>query len=171
MTALREIGFSLGSNQGERLSHLSEAKDRLFRCLDAEPAGSSCVYETEPVGVRPEYEELDFLNAVVLLNSRYSIEHWLQEAGRIEEALGRVRSGDRNAPRYIDIDLLYAGEEWMDDGGIRVPHPRWAERLFVVQPLCELRPAVKLPDHPETVADICMRLSGTYRVTHFAGEW
>jgi 2-amino-4-hydroxy-6-hydroxymethyldihydropteridine diphosphokinase len=64
----------------------------------------------------------------------------------IERTLGRVRSGPRFGPRTIDLDLLLYGDEIVDEPGLIVPHPRLAERRFVLEPLVELDPELTLPD-------------------------
>ena len=67
-------------------------------------------------------------------------------------------TADRNAPRTIDIDILYAGKTCIDSGGLLVPHPRWAGRRFVVEPLAEIRPELILPGAKQTVAEIVKNL-------------
>ncbi len=167
-----EAGFSLGSNLGDRLAFLRSARDALAAVPGVRLAAQSPVYETEPVGVKPEHRALKYLNSVVIVAGTLDARAWLAELARIETALGRVRGPDRYAPRTIDIDLLYCGDEWIDRGGLTVPHPRWAKRRFVVQPLADIRPALRLPGTPGTVADILATLeepASDLRV--FADNW
>lgn len=149
-----EIGFSLGSNLGDRLQNLVAAKEALLSFPDARQIAQSTVFETEPVGVQPEHAHLLFLNAVLILSSSLPVEGWLTRLGDIENTLSRERSEDRYAPRTIDIDILYAGESCIDSGGLVVPHPRWMERRFVVAPLAELRPDRILPGAGKSVRQI-----------------
>jgi 7,8-dihydro-6-hydroxymethylpterin-pyrophosphokinase len=68
------------------------------------------------------------------------------------------RTEDRNAPRPIDIDIIYAGDQVIDSGGLEVPHPRWAERRFVVEPLCDIRPSLVIPEEHKPVSEILRTL-------------
>jgi len=149
-----EIGFSLGSNLGDRVAHLCRAKARILEQPQARPAAQSSIYETEPVGVKAEYADKRFLNAVLVIESSWPVEPWLARLAEIEDQLGRVRSEDRFAPRTMDIDILYAGGTCIDSGGLIVPHPRWALRRFVVEPLAEIRPDLELPGAGRTVQAI-----------------
>jgi 2-amino-4-hydroxy-6-hydroxymethyldihydropteridine diphosphokinase len=105
------------------------------------------------VGVKPEYRRLKYLNAVVILEADLDARAWLRRSGGIEAELGRVRTDDRFAPRTMDIDLLYRGDDRFDDGGLTVPHPRWMQRLFVVRPLADVRPDLRMPGDPLRVLD------------------
>ena len=167
-----ESGFSLGSNLNDRIAHLRAARDALAALPDVRLVAQSAIYETEPVGVRPEYRHLKFLNAVVILEASMDPHAWLREIGRIETALGRVRTADRFAPRTVDIDLLYCGRAHVGDGAAVVPHPRWAERRFVVRPLADVRPDLCLPGLQRTVSGVLEGLkdpAGDLRL--FATDW
>ena len=167
-----EAGFCLGSNLGDRLALLREARDRLAATPGATLVAQSPVYETDPVGVRPEYARLKYLNAVVLLAADLDARAWLRRAADIETELGRVRTEDRFAPRTMDVDLLYHGEDRMDDGGLTVPHPRWARRLFVVRPLADVRPDLRMPGDPLTVRERLAALAAApEKVVLFAASW
>lgn len=165
-----EIGFSLGSNLGDAIGHLSACKRRVLALPDTVLMAQSAVYETEPVGVAAAYAHLNFFNAVLVVESDRSASDWLQELHRIEQAMGRVRTSDRNAPRPIDIDILYAGEAIIDRGDLVVPHPRWAGRRFVVQPLADVRPDLVLPGAGQTVAEVLAGIEGE-QVTRLACDW
>lgn len=155
-----EIGFSLGSNLGDVVAHMREAKRLILAYPETVWMAQSPLYETEPVGVSPEYAHLQFLNAVMVVESPHSPGEWLAHLRQIESQMGRERQADRNAPRPIDIDILYAGEECIDRGDLVVPHPRWAQRRFVVQPLADIRPHLILPGSGITVSDILAQLEG-----------
>lgn len=167
-----ELGFSLGTNLGDRLAFLSAAKRELLKVPGTKLAACSSVYETAPVDVSAEFASLKFLNCVVILDSGIHSKGWLDRIHAIETAMGRVRTGDRNAPRPIDIDILYAGDEIIDSGGLRVPHPRWAARRFVVQPLAEVRPGLVIPGAGRSVQEIFRQLPEDGQETVlFAKEW
>ncbi len=165
-----ELGFSLGSNLGDRIQHLRDAKRRLLAVPATRCAAQSRLYETEPVGVQPAYADLKFINAVLVVETAHTAEYWLAQLHAIEQAMGRQRGADRNAPRAIDIDILFAGADCIDSGGLVVPHPRWAQRRFVVAPLAEVRPALVLPGAGRTVAAILADLQGE-AVTPLDEEW
>ena len=165
-----EAGFSLGSNLGDRVACMREAKRRLLELPDVAFVGQSPLYETEPVGVPPEYAHLPFLNAVLVVASDRTARDWLADLRAVEDQMGRRRDADRNAPRPIDIDLLYAGDACIDGGDVVVPHPRWAERRFVVEPLATVRPELVLPGCHRTVRAVLQELVGE-QVARLDTEW
>ena len=166
-----EIGFSLGSNMHNRKRLLTQAKTLLLSAPRTHYVDQSPIYETTPVDVKPEYQDMAYLNSVVILESELPLESWLSYIGKIETNLGRVRQEDRNAPRPIDIDIIYAGNQIIDSGGLEVPHPRWAERRFVVQPLCDVRPALVLPETHEPVTAILRSLPQDEGLHIFDERW
>jgi 2-amino-4-hydroxy-6-hydroxymethyldihydropteridine diphosphokinase len=167
-----EVGLSLGSNLGDRLVHLARARQAIARLPGVDLLASSPVYETEPVGVRPRFRHLAFLNAVVVVESALAPQRLLDELHAIEADLGRARAGgDRNAPRPIDIDVLYAGAERIVTPDLTVPHPRWAERRFVVQPLADVRPDRVLPGEARPVRAVLLSLPDEPKVILFKREW
>lgn len=131
----------LGSNLGDREHFLGMA----HRELDATPglrvAAASDVYETEPVG--PSRRR--FLNAVLRLESRLAAPDLFARMMAIERGAGRDRSGPRWGPRTLDLDLLLYGDERIERPELRVPHPRWHERDFVLVPLVDVGPDVRHP--------------------------
>ncbi len=166
-----EIGFSLGSNLYNRKRLLMQAKNLLLSAPRTLFADQSPIYETTPVDVKPEYQDMAYLNSVVIVESELPLESWLSYIGKIENMLGRERSEDRNAPRPIDIDIIYAGEQIIDSGGLEVPHPRWAERRFVVQPLNDVRPEMVLPETNKPVSDILRSLPPDDGLSIFEERW
>ncbi|MEO8290521.1 MAG: 2-amino-4-hydroxy-6-hydroxymethyldihydropteridine diphosphokinase [Gaiellaceae bacterium] len=135
--------IGLGSNLGDRGGSIAAALER----LDEDPLvlqGVSTVRDTEPVGVTGQPR---FLNAVAAVETDLGARELLECLLAIERGLGRDRSGEeRWGPRVIDLDLLLYGSEVIDEPGLTVPHPRLAERRFVLEPLAELDPALRLPD-------------------------
>ena len=102
----------------------------------------SSLYETEPVGFHDQHW---FLNCVVRAETSLMPRQLIRTAQRIEHALGRRRESVRNAPRNIDIDVLLFGTTVMRTAELEIPHPRIAERRFVLAPLAEIAPALHHP--------------------------
>ncbi len=166
-----EIGFSLGSNLYNRKRLLMQAKNLLLSAPRTRFVDQSPIYETTPVDVKPEYKAMAYLNSVVIVESELPLESWLSYIGKIEQNLGRERTDDRNAPRPIDIDIIYAGDQIIDGGGLEVPHPRWAQRRFVVQPLSDVRPEMVLPETNKPVQDILRMLPPDDGLSVFDERW
>ena len=167
-----ETGFCLGSNVGGRLRLLSQAKTILLLDPKVKFIDQSPVYETEPVDVKDEYRSMKFLNAVLIVESPYSAEEWLEKVREVEVSLHRVRTEDRNAPRTIDIDILFCGDRVVDSDLLQVPHARWAERRFVVQPLADVRPDLILPGTKGApVRKVLARLPDNDDVRFFSDRW
>ena len=167
-----EIGFSLGSNMHNRKRLLMQAKTLLLSAPRTRYVDQSPIYETTPVDVKPEYQDMAYLNSVLIVESELPIDSWLSYIGKIETNLGRERDeDDRNAPRPIDIDIVYAGGQIIDSGGLEVPHPRWAERRFVVQPLCDVRPELVLPETHESVSAVLRSLPPDEGLHVFDERW
>lgn len=148
-----EVGLSIGSNMGDRLAHLRNAVKAIAACSDIELLSVSPVYETEPVGVKPQYRDMPYLNAVVLISTTMPLAAISEAIHDIEKKCGRTRTDDRYAPRTIDIDILYAGETICKEEHLILPHPRWAERRFVLQPLADLQPDLHIPGSNRSVAE------------------
>ena len=166
-----EYGISLGSNLGDRLAHLRRARERVAALPGVRLRASSPVYETEPVDVADVHRDKAYLNAVLIVTAAGGPEALAAALHTIESALGRVRVADRNAPRPIDLDLVYAVGTTRATRDLTLPHPRWHERRFVVQPLADVRPDLVLPGQTATVAAILAALPPTPSATLFAGEW
>lgn len=166
-----ETGFSLGSNLGGRLRLLSQAKTLILMDSKVKFIDQSSAYETEPVDVKEAYQEYKFLNSVLLVESPYTAKEWLPKIKRIEQTLHRVRTEDRNAPRPIDIDLLFCGDERVDSDLLQVPHPRWAERRFVLEPLAEVRAGFVMPGAQGSVGKILAQLPANGDVRLFSEKW
>ena len=166
-----ETGFSIGSNLGDRLANLRTARQRMVAMPDVRLLARAPIYETEPVGVQPEFHHLAFLNTVLIMTGELSPAEWRRYTVQIEAELGRVRTADRFAPRTIDIDFLFAGDLCLDDGGLIIPHPRWAQRRFVLQPLADVRPNLILPGVTQTVSQLLATLPSGEAVTKFCNSW
>ncbi len=126
----------LGANLGDREGSIRRASE----LIGAQRL--STIRETEPWGVP---DQPRFLNAVAELDTAMSAPALLDRLLAVERELGRVRDGTRWGPRTIDLDLLAFGEEVHDESRLSVPHPKLAERLFVLEPLAELAPDLVVP--------------------------
>jgi 2-amino-4-hydroxy-6-hydroxymethyldihydropteridine diphosphokinase len=128
----------LGANLGDREATMRRAIELLGDSVVA----VSSFRETDPVG----YEDQPrFLNAAVALETELSPRELLDRLLTVERELGRTRDGPRYGPRTIDLDLLLYGDAVVDEPGLRVPHPRLAERRFALEPLAELDPGLTIP--------------------------
>lgn len=146
--------LALGSNVGDRRAHLRHA---IHRLSDAgRLTGVSSVYETEPVG---HIDQRTFLNMVVRLVTRLDPDELLDHAERVEAERGRERTF-RNAPRTLDIDLLLFDDRVIHTSRLTIPHPRMAERPFVLVPLLELDPGARDPENGGRYADRLAALTG-----------
>ncbi|MCM1030776.1 MAG: 2-amino-4-hydroxy-6-hydroxymethyldihydropteridine diphosphokinase [Oscillibacter sp.] len=127
----------LGSNSGNKVEYIRQAMDFLSR-QTGELVASSSLYETAPWGFESDEP---FLNQVLRFETELPPEAFLQQALAIEKSLGRIRSSDvRYASRTIDIDLLFCDSEIIHTPILTLPHPRIAERRFVLTPLNEIMP-------------------------------
>lgn len=166
-----EIGLSLGANLGDRLVQLRKAREGIAATRGVAFVVQSPVYETEPVGVLPAERNNFFLNAVVIIETSLEVTRLLARLRGIERELGRTAETRRNAPRPIDIDIIYADDLRVANAGIVIPHPRWAERRFVVQPLSDVRPDLFIPGQTGTVAEVLRKLGDKHGVKLYAREW
>lgn len=140
--------IGIGSNLGDRAGHLRAAARQLSSRAGSLHAISS-VYETAPQG---EFgPQPDFLNAVVAVGSSLDPGSLLELCKAIEAERGRDFEAPRHAPRPLDLDILLIGELTMRTEALTVPHPAIVERRFVLEPLVELDPGLRLPDGSELV--------------------
>jgi 2-amino-4-hydroxy-6-hydroxymethyldihydropteridine diphosphokinase len=138
---VRRVVLSLGSNQGDRLALLQGAVETLADTPDFEVVALSAVYETDPVGGP---EQSDFLNAIVIGEGPQSPRTLLERALAVEDAYDRVRN-IRWGPRTLDVDVIAVGDLTVDEDDLQVPHPRAAERAFVLVPWLEADPDAVVP--------------------------
>ena len=128
---------SLGSNIEPRAEYLARAIERLSALPLTKLERASSVAETEPVDVPPQYAAMKFLNQIAVFETALEAREFSRRMHEIEEELGRVRTV-RNGPRTIDIDLIDFGGIRLNDPELTLPHPRAAERDFILRPLAEL---------------------------------
>ena len=134
--------IGLGSNLGDREAFLRRALELLRADPDIDVIEVSKVRETDPVGL---VDQPRFLNAVARVETDLPPRELLDRMLAAERELGRRRNGARFGPRTIDLDLLLYGDEEIREPGLIVPHPRLAERRFVLEPLHELDPGLVVP--------------------------
>jgi 2-amino-4-hydroxy-6-hydroxymethyldihydropteridine diphosphokinase len=142
MMAARVGYLGLGSNVGDRRAHLERAIGELA-LRGVRVLASSGVYETEPVGL--VIDQRDFLNACVRVRSGLDPEELLDACKAVERAVGRAPSGIRHGPRVLDVDVLMLGEFEHSSPRLTLPHPELLTRRFVLVPLLELDPELRLP--------------------------
>ena len=131
----------LGANLGPREVTLLRAVDLLAAVDGVEVVAVSQLRETDPVGI---VDQPPFLNGAVAIDTSLAPRALLDVLLETERALGRLRA-ERWGPRTIDLDLLVYGDQIVDEPGLRVPHPRLAERRFALEPLADLDPALEIP--------------------------
>lgn len=129
------VFIGVGSNLGDRSAYLEGAKEVLLGNPEIANFRTSSVYETQPV----EASGGKYLNAVWSFDTNLDPRSTLGMLHAIEKKAGRVRH-ERNEPRVLDLDLLIYGDAVLDTRELILPHPRMAEREFVLRPFCELAP-------------------------------
>jgi 2-amino-4-hydroxy-6-hydroxymethyldihydropteridine diphosphokinase len=146
------VAIALGSNLGDRHAQLLRAVDAL-RAIISNPRVSA-FFDTAPVGV---VNQPPFLNAVLVGETGIEARPLLNRLLTIERKMGRTRPFPQ-APRTIDLDLILFGSQVIDEPSLRVPHPRFRERRFVLEPLAAVAPAMVDPVSGRTIAQLLLDL-------------
>jgi 2-amino-4-hydroxy-6-hydroxymethyldihydropteridine diphosphokinase len=133
---LGAVVVAFGANLGDRRAAILSAADAVGRRLSN--FRLSTIIETAPVGAGLE-QDPPYLNAVGVGESDRPVREIFDSLRAVEAAAGRTRPY-QGAPRTLDLDLILAGDAVIDEGDLQVPHPRFRERLFVLDPLVELAP-------------------------------
>jgi 2-amino-4-hydroxy-6-hydroxymethyldihydropteridine diphosphokinase len=164
MTNLRLVYIALGSNVGDRAAMLARAVAEMYRA-GLRVSRESSLYETEPVGGPPQGW---FLNAVVEVETELTPHDVLRTLQGIEQDMGRQREVVCG-PRTLDLDILLDGKNVICEGQLDLPHPRLAQRRFVLVPLAELAPGLIHPVLRKSVAELLTETSDHSQVRLWKG--
>jgi len=156
------IYLSLGSNLGDREAHLRKALEKLHR-KGILLVRETSIYETEPVDVP---DQPDFLNLVCQVQTPLEPESLLAACQEVECEMGRLRKAIKGA-RKIDIDILFYGRRIVEKPFLKIPHPAWRQRNFVLIPLAEIAPDFRDPVSDQTVHALRQQSSDFSRVTPY----
>lgn len=163
----------MGSNVGDRLAYLRQARARVLALPGVSGAEDRCapIYETDPVDCPPGSGA--FLNTVMEIDTPDALPplDLLAALRKIEGTLGRPSRYPRNAPRPVDLDILYAGNLVLDHPVLTLPHPRLLSRRFVLEPLAALRPELILPGQDKPVAALVHESGDPGTVSLIASKW
>ena len=148
------VVIAFGSNLGDRHTAIREAANKVAALLSS--FRLSRIIETQPVGEGLENDP-PYLNAVGVGESSFSPRELFRELRSIETAAGRTRPYP-GAPRTLDLDLILAGDQIVEEADLQVPHPRFRDRLFVLQPLAAIAPDLDDPVTGLTVRELLRAL-------------
>jgi 2-amino-4-hydroxy-6-hydroxymethyldihydropteridine diphosphokinase len=156
---MNEVYLQLGSNIGNSKKQLLIAQDLLTQRIGFQVAASS-LYQTAAWG---NTDQADFINQVIIIKSPLAATDCLQKILAIEQEMGRVRT-QKNAPRIIDIDILFFNNDIINCKDLVVPHPALPDRRFVLIPLNELSPDFMHPVLKQTVHQMLLNCQDTLDV-------
>jgi 2-amino-4-hydroxy-6-hydroxymethyldihydropteridine diphosphokinase len=160
-----KVVIMLGSNDGARMDFISRARE-LIKTRAGKISRVSSVYETAPWG---NENQPDFLNQAVVIETMLPPHHLLDLLLKIEKDLGRIR-GKKWAIRTIDIDILFYGDEIINDNDLVIPHPRMNERKFTLLPLNEIMPSFIHPVTRVTIKELTAKCSDAKPVHKIPGS-
>ncbi len=148
--------IAIGSNLGERLKNCERAVERLAQDGVAENVIKSRWYETPPLAENPnsKFQIPKYINGVVKIETELKPMELLLSLQKIEASLGRVRTGKKWEPRTIDLDILFYDDLIIDEPDLKVPHPELHKRMFVLEPLCDIEPALEHPVFNKTIKEL-----------------
>jgi 2-amino-4-hydroxy-6-hydroxymethyldihydropteridine diphosphokinase len=157
-------GIGLGSNIEDRLRHIREGFRRVSALHESDaPIRVSSVYETSPVDCEPG--TMPYLNAAMEINYIGEPVVLMGRLLELEKAMGRPSKRLRNAPRIIDLDILYMDNLVLNTPELVIPHPRLHQRRFVLAPLAEISPDLILRGQTSSVRTLLARLDDPGEVT------
>jgi 2-amino-4-hydroxy-6-hydroxymethyldihydropteridine diphosphokinase len=150
--------IAIGANLGEASAAVRQAMQALDRLPLTRVVRRSSLYQTAPMAsdVGGPAAGADYINAVVALETALSAPELLRQLQALEQAAGRQRLY-RDAPRTLDLDILLYGSGQIDSAQLLIPHPRMAQRAFVLVPLAEIAPALLSAAELDAVADQAIR--------------
>jgi 2-amino-4-hydroxy-6-hydroxymethyldihydropteridine diphosphokinase len=143
---MTEVYIGLGGNMGDALLTLQKALSLISALDHVQMTGISRFYDTSPVSDIPQN---NFVNAVCRCETTLSAFQLFKKLQEIETSLGK-KAKAKNAPRPIDLDILFFGQEKHSTEFLEIPHPRWKERLFVLYPLTDLTSEIIFPESEGT---------------------
>ena len=163
-------GIALGSNLGDRLRNLQRARDQVCALEGVVgPILQSAIYEAAPVDC--EAGAANFYNAVLEIGFEKSADVLLHALQGIEQSLGRRRVHAHNISRTLDLDLLYFGEERRTGDDLQLPHPRMSRREFVLRPLADIVPHLRLPGEATNVGELLARVHSSGSLKWLTKTW
>lgn len=156
---METVFIALGSNIGDRMLNLETARNIIEAGIGKIICASE-VYETEPWG---HAEQPDFLNQVIKVKTPMAAGLVLDELLAVEERMGRIRTF-KNAPRVIDLDILFYGTMIINEKDVTIPHPSIGDRKFVLAPLSEISPDFVHPVTKKTIGRMLSECRDPLRV-------
>ena len=160
---MQKTYIALGSNMGDRLANLQQAVNRIHNEI-GQVLQCSSVHEVPAVG----FSGAIFLNACLVAASEKTPKAILKALQAIENEMGRKQATDGlYHDRPIDLDLIMVEDEVLHSDELTVPHPRFQDRLFVLQPLCEIAPEKRVPNQNQTVAQLTKICDDTTKISTF----
>jgi len=159
---MKNIYVALGSNLNNPIYQVKKVVDHLRNQSDIKILNLSSFYQTKPVGIT---NQPDFINAVIEIEYHKTPKDLLKLLLDIEKFFGRVRL-IKNGPRIIDLDIIIFGNTALNEGDLVIPHPRMFERSFVMLPLMEIAPNLKINEIP--IETLVRNISTTdiIKITH-----
>ena len=157
------VFIAFGSNQGNRRDFCDRAIALIELLPHSKVMGVSSYYETEPVDMKANPENMWFYNGVVQIEPNLLPENLLAICQETERSLGR-EPGECNHPRTIDLDILFYGEKIVNTPQLTIPHPRLHKRRFVLVPMAELNSQWIHPQQHQTIQTLLAQLTDTQEV-------
>ncbi|MGA7624611.1 MAG: 2-amino-4-hydroxy-6-hydroxymethyldihydropteridine diphosphokinase [Candidatus Acidiferrales bacterium] len=146
---MAKVYLSLGSNLGDRAQNIARSIEALA-ARGIRLMKQSSLYETEPVELRAQEW---FLNSVIEVETNKTPQELMHQVLEIERGMGRIRTAPKG-PRIIDMDILLYGLRTVREPNLEIPHPRMADRRFVLVPFAEIAPDAVHPTYKKTIAEL-----------------
>lgn len=157
---MARVFIGVGSNEGDRLAHISKALQTLGAIKGVRLVQMATIIETAPVGGPPQGP---YLNTVAELETVLDPHALLTQLQAIEHQQGRQPSPERWGPRPIDLDILLYDDRAINEPTLTIPHPRLHERSFVLEPLRQLAPDLTHSILHQSIASLFERLTTPQR--------